>query len=92
MKKKEIIVDGYRYTIENNDPRWKGFGGRRFTVKFHDGEIVKTDDLWWDFHFKTDSLPDTATLYEGWNLNDDSKPAFWKESNGIRYLETSGVL
>lgn len=38
------IIDGNHYIIggELN----KGFGGRKFTIKFMDGRVVETCDLW----------------------------------------------
>jgi len=47
-------------------PRHKGYGGERFEVRFFDGRVVETDNLWHQgtipSHFR-DRLPDNATLH-----------------------------
>jgi hypothetical protein len=36
-----------QYTIENEDTEhYRGFAGRRFVIRFHDGRIVETTNLW----------------------------------------------
>jgi hypothetical protein len=64
-------IDGVHYYVgkeENCDKRWKGFGGRRFKIRFHDGREVETDNLWCQggipAEFK-DRLPDNAIFLEG---------------------------
>ncbi len=44
---RRVIVDGhhYRLGIDNSAP-FRGFGGRKFTVVFHDGRVVNTCCLW----------------------------------------------
>jgi hypothetical protein len=42
-----VIVDGQHYRLGlNNSAPFRGFGGRKFTVLFHDGRIVETSCLW----------------------------------------------
>lgn len=44
---RRVIVDGEHYMIGIDDTGIiKGFGGRKFTVLFHDGRIVETTNLW----------------------------------------------
>lgn len=52
MGYRNVIIDGKAYYInsfysENDDRKssWKGFSGRKFTIKKHSGEIVITEDL-----------------------------------------------
>jgi len=66
-----VIIDGICYHIDKNVfTVFKGFGGRRFTIKFidgiHKGETVVTDNLWYngkvpeEFRIK---LKDNAIFY-----------------------------
>lgn len=70
---RDIIVNGLRYYIGGHGPHdpahYKGFGGRRFTIRFHNGELLRTDDLMWDYSFKNHSRADTAVILEGWLQN-----------------------
>ena len=42
------IIDGTFYTIgdENSKDPFRGFGGDKFVIKFKDGRIVTTTNLW----------------------------------------------
>lgn len=84
MKHPEIIVNGLRYYIGSNGPHapahWKGFGGRRYTVRFHNGEIIRTDDLMWDYSHKTRSKDDTAVILEGWAATREDPICGWQQA------------
>ncbi|MFJ5103197.1 hypothetical protein [Streptomyces sp. NPDC088554] len=41
---RRVVVDGQHYTIGPGNSG--GFGGRRFDIKFFDGRLVTTHDLW----------------------------------------------
>src|SRR5687768_2519908 len=44
-----VRVKGRHYTIEDEDKDlfgMRGFDGAEFTIKFHDGRVVKTTNLW----------------------------------------------
>lgn len=43
-----IIIEGkcYHMEPEKSDSTFRGFGGRKFTVKFNDGRVVETTNLW----------------------------------------------
>lgn len=36
----------YRIGVESGTPAFRGFGGHKFTVRFHDGREVETTNLW----------------------------------------------
>lgn len=42
------IIDGTFYTIgdENSKDPFRGFGGDKFVIKFKDGRVVTTNNLW----------------------------------------------
>ena len=43
---RRVIVDGQHYRLGlNNSGPFRGFGGRKFTILFHDGRIVETSNL-----------------------------------------------
>ncbi|GHC38526.1 hypothetical protein GCM10010348_77350 [Streptomyces anthocyanicus] len=48
---KRVVVDGEHYMLGDDSPTfpkaYKGFGGRRFTIKFFDGRTITTGDLWY---------------------------------------------
>lgn len=67
-KKRFVIVKGTHYLISRDDPqnyRWSGFGGSKFIIKFHDGRIVTSRNLWCQsaipHHFR-DKMPDNAVF------------------------------
>ena len=43
-----IIIDGNCYPVDNEDSTsyFRGFGGRPFTIKMHDGKSIHTTNLW----------------------------------------------
>ncbi len=84
MNNRRIIVNGLRYYIGGNGPNdpdhYKGFGGRKYTVRFLDGELLRTDDLKWDYGFKSHSEKDTAVIIEGWTATRDFPVCGWQRS------------
>jgi hypothetical protein len=51
----QVRIKGHLYDIRPElapDPRYpsstsgQGFGGRKFVVRFHDGRVVETENLW----------------------------------------------
>lgn len=61
----EIICKGYHYTIGTEYP--KGFGGKKFTIKFNSGEVIKTDNLVWNYTVFSFDNADTAVILDGWD-------------------------
>ena len=65
-----VIANGEHYTIvKSSNTCFKGFGGAKFTIRFHDGRVVKTDNLWCQGDIPErfrDELPDNAVLIDGW--------------------------
>ena len=61
--KKQVIVDGTHYTLGNSSIR--GFAGAKFKIKFFDGRVIKTSNLWSQGkipeHFRS-TLPDNAVF------------------------------
>lgn len=51
-REKHVVIDGECYYLERNNLNgcdragFKGFGGRRFRIKFNNGEIIETTNLW----------------------------------------------
>jgi hypothetical protein len=41
-----VRIDANQYTIGQPDSGFKGYGGRKFKIKFFDGRIVETECLW----------------------------------------------
>lgn len=87
MSQREIIVNGLRYYLgpyhrksEWTPSHYKGFGGRHWTIRFHDGELIKTDDLMHDYTFKTDLAKDTAIILEGWNVTATDPVCGWQQA------------
>lgn len=63
-------IEGSHYVIQpdtTGDPSWKGFGGRKFIIRFADGREVVTRNLWHQgeipAHFR-EELPDNATFVQ----------------------------
>lgn len=62
-----VVVDGDRYHIadEKAGKHFRGFGGSRFYIRFHDGREVVTTNLWSSGTvppFFRDRLPDNAVF------------------------------
>ncbi|MBU1387812.1 MAG: hypothetical protein KKE62_06345 [Proteobacteria bacterium] len=44
---RRVIVNGQHYRIGNDDAGiYRGFGGRKFNILFHDGRVIETNNLW----------------------------------------------
>ncbi len=44
---KRVIVDGQHYRLGSaHSGPFRGFGGRKFTIVFHDGRVIETNCLW----------------------------------------------
>lgn len=62
------IVGGSHYMWAPDDPsdrRWSGHGGAEFIIKFHDGRIVTTHNLWHQGRISEhwiDKFPDNAVF------------------------------
>lgn len=46
-----VVIDGHRYEVDLKNPMspprpFLGFAGRVFTIRFHDGREVTTNNLW----------------------------------------------
>lgn len=42
-----VVIDGKCYHIDPNEKaKHKGFGGRKFKIRFLDGTLVETTNLW----------------------------------------------
>jgi len=68
-EKKIARIDGSHYVISPDNPNaaFKGFGGREFTIKFNDGRIVTTRNLWHQGTIPEDfknRLPDNAVFVQ----------------------------
>jgi hypothetical protein len=66
-------IDGQHYVIcdESPDVQLRGFGGDPFEIKFHDGRVVKTTNLWCQGAIPErfrDRLPDNAVFLQGRRL------------------------
>lgn len=66
---KTARIDGSHYFLgkEKEPGRWNGFGGRWSTIRFNDGRIVKTCDLWTQGVIPEkwrEQLPDNAKFTE----------------------------
>ena len=65
-----VVANGKHYIIdESPNPYFKGYGGAKWTIRFNDGRVVKTDNLWFQGlipELFRDKLPDNAVLIDGW--------------------------
>lgn len=75
------IIDGTHYYIGDEDSKetyFRGFAGAHFTIRFYDGRVVETTNLWCQGDIPEefrDLFPNNAEFdYE------------WKKHNGITYL------
>lgn len=62
-------IAGRHYVIHPDTGKmsWRGFGGQKFKIKFHDGRIVETTNLWHQGEIPKnfrDELPDNAEFIE----------------------------
>ena len=59
----QVIVNGVHYHIKNTTKPFRGFGGRKFDIVFHDGRKIETNSLWCQGKIPTEFrefLPDNA--------------------------------
>ena len=42
-----VVVDGAAYSIGPENEQFKGFGGRAFRVKYRNGKVRETSNLWY---------------------------------------------
>jgi len=60
-----VIAAGHAYSIGSSDDNPRGFGGQRWSIKFHDGRLVSTCSLWHMGEVPSEwreRLPDNAVL------------------------------
>lgn len=64
-----VIAGHSHFRIRPEDYRFKGHGGHRFVIKFFDGRVITTTNLWSQGdipeHF-WELMPDNANFVEGW--------------------------
>ena len=61
----QVIVNGVHYRINDNTTPFRGFGGRKFDIAFHDGRKIKTNSLWCQGKIPTkfrELIPDNAVF------------------------------
>ena len=46
LSKNVVIINGEHYLIDNSESQIKGFSGRPFKIRFNNGKIVTTNNLW----------------------------------------------
>lgn len=65
-----VVANGKHYIIdESPNPCFKGHCGAKWIIRFNDGRVVKTDNLWFQGYIPElfrDELPDNAVLVYGW--------------------------
>lgn len=71
---KSLRIDGVQYWLGDDEPftpkRWKGFGGRKFTIRRLTGEVIETDNLWYNGDIPEamrEQLPDNAEFVRSKN-------------------------
>lgn len=65
-----VVADGAHYRIGPEDAQgFRGFGGAAWIVRFYDGRVVRTTNLWHQGEIPPawrGLLPDNATLTSDW--------------------------
>lgn len=66
----QVVINGIVYQIGREDDcsSFRGYDGRQFKIKFFDGRIVTTTNLWHNGKVPAefrDRLPDNAEWYKG---------------------------
>ena len=68
---KQVIIKGAHYYIGDQDKttpsHCRGFGGKKFVIKFFDGTVVETVDLWYQGKIPEmflEQLPDNAEFVD----------------------------
>lgn len=66
-KDSHVIINGNCYYIDKTHPMsdsdFRGYGGREFKIKLHSGEVITTNNLWYNGEVPEefrDRLPDNA--------------------------------
>lgn len=74
------IIDGTFYTIgdENSKDPFRGFGGNKFVIRFKDGRVVTTTNLWCGGH-----IPD---VWKSKFLDNADFDWQWKKIGECNYL------
>lgn len=69
----KIVIDGKCYHIDKNEKaKFKGFGGRMFKIRFLDGTLVETTNLWANGKIPErfrERFPDNAKFVDNLNFN-----------------------
>lgn len=70
-KGRVVVADNKHYVIgdENSTDTFRGFGGAKVTIKFKDGRIVKSSNLWYQGdipEFFRNVMPDNAEIIWKW--------------------------
>ena len=63
MRQRPIIANRGKYCLGDEDSRFKGFGGRKFVIKFFHGPTIKTTNLYWD-RVARPNEKDTAKIFD----------------------------
>lgn len=66
-----VIADGKHYIIgdENSTDYFRGLGGAKVTIKFKDGRVVKSSNLWCQGNIPErfrNEMPDNAEIVWNW--------------------------
>ena len=66
-----VIADGKHYIIgdENSTDYFRGFGGAKVTIKFKNGRVVKSSNLWFQGNIPErfrNEMPDNAEIVWNW--------------------------
>jgi len=67
--------EGELYRIGDPNHTFKGFGGRKFTVRLENGEEIRTENLWWEGKAQDQ---DVATIHMGWEAPTDANQCKWQ--------------
>lgn len=81
--KHQIICEGRAYFIQKEDTLLKGFGGSKFVIKFDDGSIVETTNLWHNGEVPKrfrPMLPDNCKFVSSWPKKEEPDGSSAKES------------
>lgn len=66
-----VIANGVHYIIgdENSTDYFRGFGGAKVTIKFKDGRVIKSSNLWCQGNIPErfrNEMPDNAEIVWNW--------------------------
>ena len=66
-----VVIDGHCYRVAPEDRGgFRGFGGFEYTIKFNDGNVVKTTNLWHRGKVDCEFMPFFPNTAEFVNPND----------------------